>query len=187
MQEDIDFAIEAAQEAMGGALAHLERGLSKIRAGKAAPDMIDGLTIEYYGAQTAIKNVATVSTADARTLTIQPFEKKDLPAIERAIFASNMGITPQNDGIIIRLTIPPLTEERRKTMARQGKDEGEHAKVGVRAARREAIEDIKKAVKNGYPEDAGKRAEERVQKITDEHVARIEKLLEAKERDIMTV
>ncbi len=187
MQEEVDFAIDAAKEGMDNAVSHLERSLVKIRAGKASPDMLDGIMIEYYGAQTPIKNIATVAVADARTITITPWEKKNVAAIERAIFASNLGMTPQNDGIIIRLMVPLMTEERRKSLAKQAKEECEHAKLGVRSARREAMEDIKKAVKNGYPEDAGKRAEEQVQKITDAHIVSIDKHLELKERDILTV
>ena len=187
MQEEIDFTLEAAHESMNAAIAHLERELVKVRAGKASPEMVDGLLVDYYGALTPVRNVATVMNADARTLTIQPFERKMLGEIEKSIFASNLGVTPQNDGQIIRITIPMLTEERRKNLAKQAKQECEDAKVGLRAARRDAIEDIRKAVKNGYPEDAGKRAEERVQKMIDDATARIEKMLEAKEKDILTV
>lgn len=187
MQEEVDFAIDAAKESMENAILHLERSLVKLRAGKASPEMLDGIMVDYYGALTPLKNVSSVATADARTITITPWEKKMLPVIERAIFASNLGMTPQNDGIIIRLMVPPMTEERRKTLARQAKDECEHAKVSVRNARREAIEEIKKAVKNGYPEDAGKRSEEKMQKLTDSHIAEIERHLELKERDILTV
>ena len=187
MQEEIDFAIDAAQEAMEGALSHLDRGLVKIRAGKASPDMVDALMVEYYGGMVSIKNVANIGTADARTITIQPWEKGVIGAIERSIFQSNLGMTPQNDGQVIRLTVPFLTEERRRNLAKQAKEEGENAKVVLRSARREAMEDIKKSVKNGYPEDAGKRAEEKVQKMTDDHVAKIDAAVAAKERDIMTV
>jgi ribosome recycling factor len=187
MQEEVDFALDAAKESMDNSVLHLERSLVKLRAGKASPEMLDGIMIEYYGASTPLKNVSSVSVVDARTITITPWEKKMVPIIEKAIFASNLGMTPQNDGIVIRLMVPPMTEERRKSLARQAKDECEHAKVSVRNARREAIEDIKKAVKGGYPEDAGKRAEEQIQKLTDSHIAAIEKHLELKERDILTV
>ena len=187
MQEEIDFAIDAATESMRNAVQHLERSLIKIRTGKASPDMVGGVMVEYYGAQTPIKNVATVSITDARTITTQPWEKKAIADIERAIFASNLGMTPQNDGIMIRLVVPILTEERRKLLVKQAKGEGEENKLGVRAARRDAIEEIRKAVKNGYSEDGGKRAEEQIQKLTDEHISRIDKLIEAKEKDILTV
>jgi ribosome recycling factor len=187
MQEEIDFAIDAAQEAMEGAVAHLERGLVKIRAGKAAPDMVDSVMVEYYGGQVPIKNVANVSAADARTLVITPWEKGVIPAIERAIFQSNLGMTPQNDGIIIRLNLPFMTEERRRTLGKQAKEEGENAKIVVRNARRDAMEDIRKTVKAGYSEDGGKVAEEKVQKMTNDHVLKIDALVAAKEKDIMTV
>ena len=187
MQEEIDFAIESAQEAMDGALAHLARGLVKIRAGKAEPDMVDTLMIEYYGGMVPVKNVANVAAADARTLTITPWEKGVIGAIERAIFQSNLGMTPQNDGVMIRLNIPFMTEERRKILSKQAKEEGENAKIVVRSARREAMEDIKKTVKAGYSEDGGKVAEERVQKMTNDTVAKIDATIAAKERDIMTV
>ena len=186
-EEEVDFAIEAATESMNNAVQHLERSLVKIRAGKASPEMLDGIMVEYYGAPTPLKNVSNVGTVDARTITITPWEKKMVAPIERAIFASNMGMTPQNDGVVIRLMIPPMTEERRQNLAKQVKGEGEHAKVSIRNARRDAIEDIRKAVKGGYPEDAGKRAEEKIQKMTDAHITSVEKHLEVKERDILTV
>ena len=187
MQEEVDFAIESAQEAMDGALSHLSRGLVKIRAGKAEPDMVDTLMVEYYGGQVPVKNVANVAAADARTLTITPWEKGVIGAIERAIFQSNLGMTPQNDGIMIRLNIPFMTEERRKLLCKQAKEEGENAKIVIRSARREAMEDIKKAVKGGYSEDGGKVAEEKIQKLTNDSVAKIDATVAAKERDIMTV
>jgi ribosome recycling factor len=187
MQEEIDFAIDAAREGMELGLAHFERELTKIRAGKANPDMLDGVQVMHYGALSAIRNVATLSVADARTITIQPWEKKMLPEIEQAIFKANLGVTPQSDGQIIRISIPPLNEERRRNLVKQAKAEAEQGKVAIRNVRREAVEDIKKAVKKGYPEDAGKRSEELIQKMTDEFSAKIEKLLEAKEKDILTV
>lgn len=187
MQEEIDLYLETCKEMMEGALEHLRRELVKLRTGKASSAMLDGITVDYHGMPMAIYQVANVNTPDARTITIQPWEKKMLSVIEKAIFETNMGLTPQNDGTLIRLMIPPLTEERRKALAKQAQSLGEHAKVGTRNARRETIEEIKKAVKGGYPEDAGKKAEEKVQKYTDEFISKIEKVLEAKEKEIMTV
>jgi len=185
--EDVSLTIEIAEDSMKKAIGHLEVELTKIRAGKANPQMIDGIMVEYYGAPTAIAQVANVSILDARTISIQPWEKNMLQPIERAIIASNIGINPQNDGNIIRLFLPPLTEERRKELVKRCLGEGEQAKIAIRNIRRDAIESIKKAQKNGLSEDAAKDAEAEIQGITDRHIAFVDKHLASKEKDIMAV
>jgi ribosome recycling factor len=185
--EDVMLTIEMAEESMKKAINHLEAELTKIRAGKANPQMLDGITVDYYGTPTPIGQVGNISVMDARTLTIQPWEKNMLQPIERAIIASNIGINPQNDGNIIRLFLPPLTEERRRDLVKRSQGEGEHSKVAIRNIRRDAIESIKKAQKNGLSEDAAKDAEAEVQGITDRYIAMVEKHLTSKEKDIMAV
>jgi ribosome recycling factor len=161
--------------------------LVKIRAGKANPSMLDGIMADYYGAPTAISQVANITAMDARTISVQPWEKNMLQVIERAIIAANIGINPQNDGNIIRLFLPPLTEERRKELVKRCNGEGESAKISIRNIRRVAIEDIKKLQKEGLSEDAAKDAETEAQAMTDKHIVLIEKLLVAKEKEIMSV
>ncbi|MGV3530317.1 MAG: ribosome recycling factor [Flavisolibacter sp.] len=185
--EDISSTIQSAEESMKKAIDHLEVELTKVRAGKANPQMLDGIMVDYYGSPTPLQQVGNISVLDARTLTIQPWEKNMLQPIERAIIASNIGINPQNDGVIIRLFLPPLTEERRKELVKRCQAEGEHAKVAVRNIRRDAIEQIKKAQKNGLSEDAAKDAEDDVQNVTNRYIVAIEKHLEKKEKDIMAV
>ncbi len=185
--EDVSKHIETAIEFMENSIDHLQKELTKIRTGKASPSVLDGILVEYYGSPTPLNQVANVSVADARTITIQPWEKSMLAPIEKSIFESNLGLTPQNDGEIIRIGIPPLTEERRKQLVKKAKELAEHAKVSVRNARRDAMEGIKNAVKDGYPEDAGKKSEGDVQKKTDEFSNKIDKLIEIKEADIMTI
>jgi ribosome recycling factor len=185
--EEISMILDIAEESMEHSITHLQHDLLKIRAGKANPDLLNGILVPYYGAPTALNQVANISTADARTLTVQPFEKKMLGAIEKAIFEAALGITPQNDGILIRLSIPPVTEERRREMVKKAKASGEDSKVGVRSARQKAIEEIRKAVKNGLSEDLGKRYEEDVQTLTKKYNDKIEKVLEQKEKEILTV
>jgi ribosome recycling factor len=172
---------------MQKALIHLETELVKIRAGKASPQMLEGLTVDYYGTPTALNQVGNVSAMDARTLTIQPWEKNMLQPIERAIINANLGVTPQNDGNIIRLFMPPLTEERRREFVKRAGGEGEQSKVAIRSIRREAIEMIKKLQKDGLSEDEAKDAEKEIQDITDKHTVLVEKHLAAKEKEIMSV
>lgn len=185
--EEVSSIIKTAEDSMKKAINHLEAELTKIRAGKANPQMLDGIMVDYYGSPTPLNQVGNVSVLDARTLTIQPWEKNMLQPIERAIIASNIGINPQNDGVIIRLFLPPLTEERRKELVKRCQAEGEHAKVAVRNIRRDAIESIKKAQKNGLSEDAAKDAEDDMQAITNKYIAAIDKHLEKKEEEIMAV
>lgn len=187
MTEEISAIIATSEESMKKAINHLEAELIKIRAGKANPQMLDGLMVDYYGSPMAINQVANVSVMDARTLTIQPWEKNMLQPIERAIINANLGVTPQNDGAIIRLFLPPLTEERRKELVKRCLGEGEHSKVAIRNIRRDSIESIKKLQKNGLSEDAAKDAEADVQQVTDKYISAVEKHLTAKEKEIMVV
>ena len=161
--------------------------MAHIRAGKANVRILDAVRVEYYGSVVPLSNVSTITTPDARTISIQPWEKKMIADIERAILNSEVGITPENNGEIIRLTIPSLTEERRKALVKQTKGEGEDAKISIRNARRDAIDGLKKEIKNGLAEDVEKDAENEVQKIHDRYIKKVEELLSAKEREIMTV
>ena len=187
MSEDINSILSETAALMTRALNHLETELSKIRAGKANPSMLDGIMADYYGNPTPINQIANISVLDARTISVQPWEKNMLAAIERAITMANIGINPQNDGMLIRLFLPPLTEERRKEMVKKSNNEGEHAKVAVRNIRRDAIEHIKKLQKDGLSEDLCKDAENDVQETTNKFISLIEKHLAAKEKDIMAV
>jgi ribosome recycling factor len=187
MSEDIISIASSTDSNMKKAISHLEAELIKIRAGKANPQMLDGLVVDYYGSPTPIGQVANVSVMDARTLTIQPWEKNMLQPIERSIIAANIGVTPQNDGVMIRLSLPPLTEERRRELVKRCQGEGEHSKVAIRNIRRDAIENIKKLQKNGLSEDAAKDAEADIQQLTDKFTAVVEKHLEAKEKEIMSI
>ena len=187
MSEDLNKIISDTETSMLKALNHLEAELVKIRAGKANPTMLDGIMADYYGNPTAINQIANISVLDARTISVQPWEKNMLQAIERAITMANIGINPQNDGNIIRLFLPPLTEERRKELVKRCNAEGEHAKVAVRNIRRDVIEAIKKLQKDGLSEDLCKDTEKEAQDITDKYVSLIEKHLAAKEKEIMIV
>jgi ribosome recycling factor len=187
MAEDIAAIIDMADDHMKKAINHLESELIKIRAGKANPQMLDGLMVDYYGSPMQINQVANISVMDARTLSIQPWEKNMLQPIERAIIAANMGINPQNDGALIRLFLPPLTEERRRELVKKCHAEGEHAKVAIRNIRRDTIESIKKLLKTGLSEDAAKDAEAEVQQVTDKQITAVEKHLTLKEKEIMSV
>lgn len=176
-----------AENGMKKAINHLEIELTKIRAGKATPSILEGINVDYYGTPTPISQVANIQVLDARTISIQPWEKNMLPLIERAIMAANIGITPQNDGVNIRLFMPPLTEERRKELFKKASAEGEVSKVAIRNIRRDHIEQVKKLQKDGMSEDICKGAEDTIQVLTDKHIALVEKQLEAKEKEIMTV
>ncbi|MDR1809128.1 MAG: ribosome recycling factor [Prevotella sp.] len=176
-----------AESKMQQAVDFLEEALAHIRAGKANPRILDGIKVNYYGSLTPLTGVASVNTPDAKTIVIQPWEKQLIRDVEKAIMDSDVGITPENNGEVIRLSIPPLTEERRKLLVKQSKQEAEEAKVSVRNARREAIEAIKKSVKDGTPEDVGKDAEADTQKIHDKYIKKIDELFAAKEKEILTV
>jgi len=187
MSDELFMITEESKESMAKAISHLETELIKIRAGKATPNLVDGIVVDYYGSPMPINQVGNVSVSDARTLTIQPWEKNMLQPIERAIIAANIGINPQNDGNIIRLFLPPLTEERRRELVKRAQNEGEHSKVAIRSIRREAMEQIKKLQKNGMSEDITKDAEDSVQELTDRYITLVDKHLATKEKEIMTV
>ena len=187
MEEDIQLYIETAEESMQHAIEHFKRDSSRIRSGKATPAMFDGVKVDYYGSQTAIAQVANVKAQDGRTLIIAPWEKGMLQLIEQAIFQANMGVTPQNDGEIIRIVLPMLTEERRKELIKQVSTLVENAKVSIRNARRDVMNEIKKAVKDGYPEDAGKTKEGIVQDLTNKYSSLVDKLMQSKEDAIMKI
>lgn len=187
MNEEMGQLIGHVKEGMEAALLHLENELVKVRAGKASPAMINGLMVDYYGAPTPLGQLSNISTSDARTIVIQPWDKKALASIERAIFEANLGFTPMNDGEVVRISVPPLTEERRKDLTKRVKTLGEEAKVGLRSVRQKAMESIKKATKDGYPEDSGKRLEAEVQSLTDTYTKKVDHMVEVKDKEIMTV
>lgn len=187
MSEEVQLYFDDAKEKMQKALSHLESELLKIRAGKASPAMLQGVVVDYYGSKVPLTQVANVNSSDARTLVIQPWEKKIIDAIEKAIFAANLGLTPVNNGELIRISIPPLTEERRHSLVKTVKHEGEIAKVSIRNARRESIEEIKKLQKQGIPEDEIKKAEDEMQKQTDIFSKKVDDVLHKKESEIMAV
>jgi ribosome recycling factor len=185
MNEDIQFIIDTAKEAMENALKHLEKQFINIRAGKATPAMLGSVMVEYYGSQTPLSQVSNVNTPDGRTITVQPWEKSMLQEIERAIMIANLGFNPMNNGESIIINVPPLTEERRRDLAKQAKHEAEDAKIGVRSARKEANNEIKKH--EDISEDLKSNAEIDIQTLTDKYVKKIDEILEVKETEIMTV
>src|SRR5690606_18239562 len=187
MNDLIKLQLEETAESMEKALAFADNELTKIRAGKAMPSMLDGIFVEYYGAATLLAQVATISTPDARSLVIQPWEKTVLQAIEKAIVNSNLGLNPQNDGNVIRLLIPQLTQERRRELAKKVKDEAEKGRIAIRNLRKDANEQIRKLKNDGVSEDEMKDGEGEVQKLTDRFILKVDKLAELKEQDIMTV
>ncbi|MCH5237518.1 MAG: ribosome recycling factor [Muribaculaceae bacterium] len=179
--------LNKAKENMEMAVEYLDDALAHIRAGKASPKLLDSIRVDYYGSKAPISNVANVSVPDARTIAITPWEKSMFKEIEKAIINSDLGITPENNGEVIRLSIPPLTEERRKTLVKQSKAEAENAKVSIRNARRDAIEGLKKEIKNGMSEDVEKDGEAEVQKLHDKYMKKIDEVFAAKEKEILTV
>ena len=187
MTDSLDKIITDTDQQMKKAIGHLEAELVKVRAGKATPNMLDGIHVDYYGSATLLSQVANITVPDARTISLQPWEKNMLAPIEKAIIASNIGLNPQNDGTYIRLFLPPLTEERRRELVKRVNAEGEAAKVSVRSIRREAIEQIKKLVKDGLSEDTAKDTEGTIQGITDKFIALTDTHCRDKEKDIMTI
>lgn len=187
MSAELDLQLKKSHEEFDKAIDHLSKELQKVRTGKASTSMLEGIMVNYYGAPTPIGQVANMSVSDSRTITVQPWEKKIISDIEQAIFAANLGITPQNDGELIRISIPPLTEERRKEFVKQVKHYGEEAKVSIRATRHKILEIIKKEQKNGLPEDVAKRKETDVQNMVNEYSAKIDKIVDSKDKEIMTV
>lgn len=187
MTDQLENIVDETGKQMKKAIQHLESELIKIRAGKATPSIIDGITVDYYGSPTPLNQVANVTIPDARTISLQPWEKNMMQPIERAIIASNIGLNPQSDGIVIRLFLPPLTEERRKELVKRVNNEGEQAKVAIRSIRRDNIESIKKLQKDGLSEDIAKSSETRLQGITDKYILTIEEHCKDKEKEIMTI
>ncbi len=183
--EDIDIILESAIDQMKASIAHLEKQLLKIRAGRANPTMLDGIRVDYYGSQTPLAQVANINTPDARTLSVQPWEKTMIPEIEKAILNSNLGLNPQNNGEQIMINIPVLTEDRRKDLVKSAKHEAEEARIAIRNARKEANDEIKKL--DGISEDIIKNAEARVQDATDKHVKLVDSVIDRKEAEIMHV
>jgi len=184
MNEELDFIFESTQENMHNAIKHLEKQLLNIRAGKASPAMLGSVMVEYYGSMTPLQQVANVNTPDARTITVQPFERKAIQDIEKAIMVANLGFNPMNNGDSVIISVPPLTEERRRELVKQAKSETEDAKIGIRNDRKVANNDIKKL---DISDDAKKIAEENIQELTDKHIKKVESIFEYKEKEIMTI
>jgi ribosome recycling factor len=184
---DINSVLENAKISMDKAINHLETELQKVRAGKASPAMLESIMVDYYGSMVPLSNTASVNSQDSRTLVVQPWEKSMLTPIEKAIQAANLGFNPQNDGVLIRIMVPPLTEERRKQLSKTAKSFGEDAKVGIRTVRKDSMEHIKKLQKDGLPEDEAKSGEAKIQVLTDAASANVDKHVEQKEKEIMTV
>lgn len=187
MNEELQMVIDMAKESMENALAHLKNELIKLRAGKATPGMLDGIKVDCYGTHMPLNQLSNINSMDARTLSIQPWDKSMLDPIDKAISAANLGVNPQKRSDIIIVSFPPLSEERRKGLVKQLKNEAEHAKVGVRNSRREANDEIKNLQKSGLPEDMAKDGEASVQKLTDEYIGKVDAVVVAKEKDILTV
>ena len=187
MNEEVKMYMDEAKELMQNAIVHLENELAKIRAGKANPKILNDVLVDYYGSPTPLSQVANITVPDPRTIAVQPWEKNMLAPIQKAIMTANLGFNPDNNGEIVRINVPPLTEERRKELVKQSKGVGETAKVSIRNARRDAIDEFKKMVKDGLPEDAAKDAETEVQKMTDAYNKKVEDILIQKEKDIMTI
>ena len=187
MTEEIEFILDSTKESMEGSIAHLEKEFLNIRAGKASPAMLGSVFVDYYGSATPLSQVAKISVPDARTITLQPFEKNMLQVIEKAIMIANIGFNPMNNGDVIIISVPPLTEERRRELAKQAKTEAEDAKIGVRNVRKEANSDIKKLEKDGTSEDICKTAEDDIQKLTDGFIRKVDEHLAVKEAEIMKV
>ena len=185
--EEIDFILDSTEESMIGSIAHLEKEFLNIRAGKASPQMLGSVFVDYYGSQTPLSQVSNVNVPDARTITIQPYEKSMLQPIEKAIMIANIGFNPMNNGDMIIINVPALTEERRRELVKQAKAEAEDAKIGIRNARKDANTEIKKLEKEGTSEDICKTAEDDVQKLTDAFIKKVEEHLVIKEAEIMKV
>lgn len=187
MNEEVQLYIDDAREKMESTLEHLESELAKIRAGRANPKILSDIMVDYYGTPTPLAQVANVSAPDPRTIAVQPWEKKMIPEIEKAIMAANVGLTPENNGEIVRLNVPALTNERRKDLVKQCKNEAEQARVSIRNARRDANDQLKKLIKEGLSEDIEKDAEAEVQKVTDSFGKKVDDMLSKKEEDIMKI
>ncbi len=187
MEIDITNVVDAAKDSLSKAVEHLRHELAKVRAGKASPAMVNELLVEYYGSPTPLNQVANVALADSRTINIQPWEKSMLPVIEKAIFEANLGFTPMNDGELIRISIPALTEERRKELVKRVHHLGEETRISMRTTRHKALDIIKKGIKDGFPEDEGKRIESQIEDLIKTYNEKVQALVDAKEKDIMTI
>jgi ribosome recycling factor len=187
MSEEVQFCLEEAKESMQNALEHLEREMQKVRAGKASPQMVDGIRVDYYGTITPLNQMANVSAPDPKTIFIQPWDKNALQPIEKAIMAANLGFNPMNDGMVIRIPVPPLTEERRKEYVKRAKTEAESARIVIRGLRKDANDTAKKLEKEGTPEDEIRKLETDIQNLTNDYILKIDKIIATKEKDIMTV
>ncbi|MGB5980960.1 MAG: ribosome recycling factor [Nonlabens sp.] len=184
MNDEVDFIVDSAKEDMAKAIQHLEKALLNIRAGKASPAMLGGVMVDYYGSQTPLTQVANINTPDARTISVQPWEKQMIPEIEKGIMIANLGLNPMNNGESVIINVPVLTEERRRDLAKQSKSEGEEAKIGVRNDRKVAMNEIKKL---DISEDLQKNVEDEIQQLTDKHITKIDEMIAVKEGEIMTV
>ncbi|MGD0342641.1 MAG: ribosome recycling factor [Bacteroidales bacterium] len=187
MNEEIELIIEEARDRMEKALEHLEHELARLRAGRATPALLDGVTVDYYGVNSPLSQVSNINTPDPKTILIQPWEKNMLGTIEKAIMAANIGLTPVNNGEVIRINVPPLTEERRHQLVKQVRNEGEIAKISVRNTRKWANDELKGLLKEGFPEDLEKNAVEEIQQMTHDYTLKVDKIMAIKEKDIMTV
>jgi ribosome recycling factor len=187
MNEELDLIIEETRERMDKALSHLEHELARLRAGRSSPALLDGITVDYYGVNSPLSQVSNINTPDPKTIMIQPWEKNMLGPIEKAILAANIGLIPVNNGELIRISIPPLTEERRHQLVKQVRNEGEVAKISLRTSRKWANDELKNLLKDGMPEDLEKNAVEEVQAMTHDFTVKIDKVMAAKEKDVMTV
>lgn len=187
MTDDAQFVLESAEESMSNAISYLKKEFHKIRAGKASPSMLSGVLVEYYGTTVPIEQTANINTPDPRQIIVQPFDKSSIGAIEKAILSANLGFNPQNEGELIRINVPPLTEERRKELVKRSKSEAEDAKISIRNARRQANDEAKKLEKEGLPEDEARRLTDEVQEMTNRFIQQVDDLIDAKEKDIMTV
>jgi len=187
MEEEVQLYLDDSKEKMENAISHLDRELIKIRAGKADPHMLDGVSVDYYGSLTPLSRVSNINTPDPRTIKVQPWEKSLIPVIEKAIMTANLGLNPTNNGELVIINVPVLTEERRKDLVKQVKQEGETAKVSIRTARRETNDELKKLQKDGLSEDQEHDAEDKVQKLHDEYIQKIDEVIDKKVEDILTV
>ena len=187
MNEEVELVIEETRDRMQKALDHLEHELARLRAGRATPALLDGITVDYYGVNSPLAQVSNINTPDPKTIIIQPWEKNMLGTIEKAIMAANIGLTPINNGYIIRISVPPLTEERRHQLVKQVRNEGETAKISLRNARKWANDELKKMLKDGLPEDVEKDATETIQELTRDYTAKVDKVMAVKEKDVLTV
>ncbi|HLN55221.1 MAG TPA: ribosome recycling factor [Bacteroidales bacterium] len=187
MDEEVELITEEAKERMDKAVEHLEHELARLRAGRANPALLDGITVDYYGVNSPLNQVSNINTPDPKTIMIQPWEKNMLGTIEKAIMAANIGLTPVNNGEVIRINIPPLTEERRHQLVKQVRNEGETAKISIRNARKWALDELKSLLKEGLPEDTEKEAAENVQEMVHTYNAKVDKVMAIKEKEVITV